>query len=599
MLERYTALFKKSTFSLTYLKLFFLSLIVLFLSGLLAIYPYNSLDGSSIRIEQVDDQFYVATAKDYSLGLSSKELIFQSKELPVSLSWQIERDRDLGTILPDESSQELWYKGMYEGVDMRVYNKGDGNAGYDLILEPGADPRDIMFLMEGANSASIAKNGDLLIEVPKGRFRHSAPIAYQEIGEEKVDVSASFLVSEDHVGFQLGRYNNNYAVVIDPTISFEPFRESISTTTVIMGTDFSIDIGIPSPADGIDQFTECGGGRVLTLSMQNLSGVTLSDVEAVITLPSDYGYISGSADGDASEISISPITLDLGSVNNGEFINFTFEAEALCGALDNQSIDFVFTYTGGEGSCSASSDPITVLEADLSIIDVTGNAEAPLATNVLGAYLGLKDSVSAIVRNAGNGAIDSFFFYTLSHPYLTVDSILECNSGTKLSVAGTSGDTTFYYVGTDVINQSTGGAGPVDINRFERNENIDFCMVFTINQCASVAPDLEFGVVSSCSMSFDDLCNTTDESLGVDYDLFAPHIDAALYTEDEPYPLCYGPNSPAKQGFMLINTGNAPTDTFAFELRSNADWRGIDTTSLRFKVGASGTYAPAGAYILS
>ena len=597
MSQRYTALFKKSTFSFTYSQLFFLPLFVLILFGLMAIYHHSSSDRSSIHIEQMDDDLYVATAKDYSLGLSRKELIFKSEELPVPLSWQIERDRDLGTIVSDEASEELWYKGMHEGVDMRVYDKGEGNAGYDLILEPGADPRDIVFLMEGANSASVAENGDLLIEVPDGRFRHSAPIAYQEIGGEKVDVSARFLVGEDRVGFQLGSYNSRFAVVIDPTVSFEPYRKALSSSSSIMGTDFNIIITTPGPADGIDQFTECGGARPVTVSMQNLSGITLTGVQVTVSLPGDFGYIEGSAGGDATETSNSPITYSLGDVANGDFINFDFEAEALCGALDNQTIDFSFTYTGGGGSCDASTDPITVLEADLSIISIESNASSGL-NPVLGAYLNLVDTVQATVRNAGNGAIDSFFFYTLAHPTVSVDSVIECSSGHKLTQAGVSGDTTFYMVGQASVNQATGGASPIDVDRFERNESIDFCMMFTVIQCDAVAPDLEFGVVSSCSMSFDDLCNTTADNIGVDYDILAPRMQVAHFSLGDPFPLCNGADTYAEQGFYYVNTGEAPVDSFAFYLHSSANWRGIDTTSIMVKIGSSGNFYKAGSHIL-
>ena len=598
MSQRYSSLFKKSTFSFTYSQLFFLPLFVLILFGLMAIYHHSSSDSSTIHIEQMDDDLYVATAKDYSLGLSRKELIFKSEELPVPLSWHIERDRDLGTIVSDEASEELWYKGMHEGVDMRVYNKGEGNAGYDLILEPGADPRDIVFLMEGANSASVAENGDLLIEVPDGRFRHSAPIAYQEIGGEKVDVSARFLVGEDRVGFQLGSYNSRFAVVIDPTVSFEPYRKALSSSSSIMGTDFNIIITTPGPADGIDQFTECGGARPVTVSMQNLSGLTLTGVQVTVSLPGDFGYIEGSAGGDATETSNAPITYSLGDVINGGFINFDFEAEALCGALDNQTIDFSFTYTGGGGSCDASTDPITVLEADLSIISVEGNAGSGF-NPVLGAYLNLVDTVKATVRNAGNGAIDSFLFYTLAHPTVQVDSVIECSSGYKLTQAGVSGDTTFYLVGQASVNQAAGGASPIDPDRFERNESIEFCIMLRVIQCDVVVPDLEFGVVSSCSMSFDDLCNTTAENIGVDYDIFAPIMTTRFFTTGEPYPLCLGPDTYAEQGFMFVNTGDAPADSFSVNLHSWSNWRGIDTTSIRVKLGSAGSFQKAGAFILS
>ena len=92
---------------------------------------------------------------------------------------------------------------VYPGVDL-VYYGNQGRLEYDLVVEPGGDPRAIALEIENGNSKfdirnlkrenrnskfedrqskiRIAANGELVIATEGGEVRLKKPVVYQETG---------------------------------------------------------------------------------------------------------------------------------------------------------------------------------------------------------------------------------------------------------------------------------------------------------------------------------------------------------------------------------------------------------------------------------
>jgi len=112
----------------------------------------------------------------------------------------------------------LYQRALGDG-DMRIYTK-DGLTAYDLILPPGGDPGDLILPLEGHQKAKVQPNGDLLIEDQGGFWQHSAPIAYQDLPGGRRAVACGFVVLAGEIGFELGDYNPQYELIIDPVIQW-------------------------------------------------------------------------------------------------------------------------------------------------------------------------------------------------------------------------------------------------------------------------------------------------------------------------------------------------------------------------------------------
>ena len=110
------------------------------------------------------------------------------------------------------------YRDVYPGTDLVLYGNGS-SVQYDFVLQPGADPASIRWVMEGASRVALDAAGDLVIGGPEGEVRQAAPRLYQEAGGTRRPVDGRFtLVAGNRVGFAVGPYDPSLPLVIDPTI---------------------------------------------------------------------------------------------------------------------------------------------------------------------------------------------------------------------------------------------------------------------------------------------------------------------------------------------------------------------------------------------
>lgn len=112
---------------------------------------------------------------------------------------------------------------LYPGI-AQVFLQSDGHLKSEFHVAPGADPAKIQMQYSGAESLQLAANGDLMITTDMGTWRESAPEVFQLIGAERRVIPSSFQVSEtDVVTFELGTFDSEYPLVIDPTLYFSTF----------------------------------------------------------------------------------------------------------------------------------------------------------------------------------------------------------------------------------------------------------------------------------------------------------------------------------------------------------------------------------------
>ena len=112
-----------------------------------------------------------------------------------------------------KSYTDVTFKNLYTGVDVKWYEK-NGELEYDFIVAPNTDYTKISWEIKGADRITIGENGQLIIETPLGNIEEQAPIAFQ--GETIVE--AAWKIDGNKIGFQLGSYNENEVLIIDPVV---------------------------------------------------------------------------------------------------------------------------------------------------------------------------------------------------------------------------------------------------------------------------------------------------------------------------------------------------------------------------------------------
>ncbi len=115
------------------------------------------------------------------------------------------------------------YREVLPGTDL-VFRGTEGFLKREFVLSPGADPRSIVMMYQGAEGLSVDADGNLLVETALGTLYEAAPVSYQIIGGERVVVDSGYvLLEEDLVGFEVGPYDPAYPLIIDPELDYSTY----------------------------------------------------------------------------------------------------------------------------------------------------------------------------------------------------------------------------------------------------------------------------------------------------------------------------------------------------------------------------------------
>jgi hypothetical protein len=118
---------------------------------------------------------------------------------------------------------ELLYGGLWLGIDMAVRGEG-GKLKYEFHLKPGSSVDDVRLAYRGAEGLKVGTGGELLVKTPLGVLKDAAPVSYQPIRGERVEVKSGYRLRGDGgYGFWVGAYDPRYPLVIDPGLDYSTF----------------------------------------------------------------------------------------------------------------------------------------------------------------------------------------------------------------------------------------------------------------------------------------------------------------------------------------------------------------------------------------
>ncbi len=134
--------------------------------------------------------------------------------------------------------ERVGYQQVYPGIDL-VYYGNRGRLEYDFQVAPGASPSAIQLTFAGQEKLNLDANGDLILRTTTGDLRFNAPVAYQEANGERRSVNSRFVLAADNrVGFTVGDYDRNRALIIDPVLTYSSYLggNGDESCAVITGT---------------------------------------------------------------------------------------------------------------------------------------------------------------------------------------------------------------------------------------------------------------------------------------------------------------------------------------------------------------------------
>ncbi|MHB8069309.1 MAG: DUF7948 domain-containing protein [Desulfobaccales bacterium] len=238
--------------------------------------------------------------------------------------------------------KSVLFREAYPGIDLKFYGSGQ-QMEYDLIVKPGADPKQVKFRYQGIKGLTVTKDGDLNLTLAGGgKLLQKKPVIYQEIAGQRVSREGKFRLMPDKrgYGFDLAAYDSRYPLIIDPVIFYSSYLggntwESANAIAVdkvgsayVVGTTQSTNFPTLNPSQGtfagvedafVTKFNPVGNGLVYSTYL----GGSNDDIGLGIALDAfNNVYVVGETASTNFPIVGAPIQPTLNGVTNAFFTKF-------------------------------------------------------------------------------------------------------------------------------------------------------------------------------------------------------------------------------------------------------------------------------------
>lgn len=120
--------------------------------------------------------------------------------------------------------REIEFPRIYENIDL-IYHLSGPEMKYEFVVHPGGDVSELQILFDGIEALELDEgNGDLLLSTPLGQVREYAPVSFQVIHGEMVNVESEFIkMGSNVVGFQVQDFDQSIPLVVDPGLNYSSY----------------------------------------------------------------------------------------------------------------------------------------------------------------------------------------------------------------------------------------------------------------------------------------------------------------------------------------------------------------------------------------
>ena len=303
------------------------------------------------------------------------------------------------------------YRNLYPGVDL-VFHGALKQLEFDYLVSPGADAKSIALSFKGAVSMRTNKAGDLIVATSAGPVELHKPVAYQPKNGGREAVDARFMLkNKNEVAFELGPYDHNRELVIDPVVTYATYFggggadygngiavDGGGDAFVTGSTDSATIPGNPGAAVGTDVFvTELAPSGALVFT--TIFGGTKDDFPSGIAVDGSGIYVAGTTDSSDFPATVGAAqTTPLGGTTTGA-------NDAFAVKLDLTTLNPVWgTYIAGSDSDSALSVAVDATTHAVYVVGETYSNDLGGATGGVNPLL----NGNAVNRGAGPGIGDGY-----------------------------------------------------------------------------------------------------------------------------------------------------------------------------------------------
>ncbi|MDH5300396.1 MAG: SBBP repeat-containing protein [Gammaproteobacteria bacterium] len=221
---------------------------------------------------------------------------------------------------------------IYPGIDLVYRFNAQHQLEYDLLVSPGADPRQIRLQLDDPSPLSLAANGALQVKTPQGVVEHQAPVVFQHKDGKTIPVAARYrLLPGNQLTMTLARYDTARTLVVDPVLKFSSY---------FGGSDRDVVQGVA--------WREADGSLYLTGGTSTQADIATNDSYTVV----NSGLLSGGQQGTpyqaVSGVEATTCTLNYDPARGNGTVQHFPAYDAFVAKVDLQTGDVLYaTYYGG------------------------------------------------------------------------------------------------------------------------------------------------------------------------------------------------------------------------------------------------------------
>lgn len=151
------------------------------------------------------------------------------------------------------------YSEVYPGIDVAYYG-AERRLEFDFVVAAGADANRIRFKFPDSESLKVNEDGALQVADGEGSVQFRQPLIYQDVDGSRREVTGTYVLEGDAVGFAVGEYDHARPLVIDPVLEYATFLGGLGPDTpasifrdaagniYVSGTTASANFPLTSPA---------------------------------------------------------------------------------------------------------------------------------------------------------------------------------------------------------------------------------------------------------------------------------------------------------------------------------------------------------------
>ncbi|MCD6366074.1 MAG: gliding motility-associated C-terminal domain-containing protein [Bacteroidales bacterium] len=164
---------------------------------------------------------------------------------------------------------DVEYQELYKGIDLRIFQENN-SVEYEFHIAPKIHPEQIQMVFSGQDKLYLDETGNLHIKTSINELIEKKPFAYQEIDGEKIPVQCKFKLVKNIVSFNVGKYDKNFPLIIDPSLIFSTYTGSPTDNWGFTATydhfgnvysgGISFDVGYPTSVGAYQEIFAGGTG---------------------------------------------------------------------------------------------------------------------------------------------------------------------------------------------------------------------------------------------------------------------------------------------------------------------------------------------------